>query len=138
MSCLATKQVELCNCSEPRFPINSSACFSLEQSKSNLFHHFLFISLFYLFQTRERIPLVLISKGFSFEIQGIITYFNSCSIWKTPLYAEVKIIRKIDSRIFHFSGNMANRRCCVILNVVFLSSFFHYCIYYAIFCLPIT
>lgn len=45
MSCLATKQVELCNCSEPRFPINSSACFSLEQSKSNLFHHFLLISV---------------------------------------------------------------------------------------------
>ena len=49
MSCLATKQVELCNCSEPLFPINSSAGFSLEQSK--------FISLFYLFQTGERIGL---------------------------------------------------------------------------------
>lgn len=31
MSCLALKEVELCNCSGPKFPINSSACLSLEQ-----------------------------------------------------------------------------------------------------------
>ncbi|XP_068692090.1 acid-sensing ion channel 1C-like [Montipora foliosa] len=31
MSCLALKEVQMCNCSEPKFPINSSACFSLEQ-----------------------------------------------------------------------------------------------------------
>ena len=36
MSCLATKEVEICNCSEPRFPINSSGCFSSEQSKLTL------------------------------------------------------------------------------------------------------
>ena len=33
MSCLALKQVQMCNCSEPKFPINSSACFSLEQRR---------------------------------------------------------------------------------------------------------
>ncbi|KAJ7385276.1 hypothetical protein OS493_016347 [Desmophyllum pertusum] len=33
MSCLATKQVEVCNCSEPRFPDNSSACFSSQQNE---------------------------------------------------------------------------------------------------------
>lgn len=33
MSCLASEEVETCNCSEARFPINSSACFSEEQNK---------------------------------------------------------------------------------------------------------
>ncbi|XP_078379821.1 acid-sensing ion channel 2-like isoform X1 [Oculina patagonica] len=33
MSCLATKEVEMCNCSEPRFPTNGSACFTSEQNK---------------------------------------------------------------------------------------------------------
>ena len=33
MSCLATKQVETCNCSEPRFPTNSYACLSVQQRK---------------------------------------------------------------------------------------------------------
>lgn len=33
MSCLATKQMETCNCSEPRFPTNSSACLSVQQRK---------------------------------------------------------------------------------------------------------
>ena len=33
MSCLASEEVERCNCSEARFPINSSACFSEEQSE---------------------------------------------------------------------------------------------------------
>ena len=33
MSCLASEEVETCNCSEARFPINSSACFSEEQSE---------------------------------------------------------------------------------------------------------
>ena len=100
MSCLASKQVELCNCSEPRFPINSSACFSLEQSKSNLFHHFLFISLFYLFQTGERILLVPISKGFSFEIQGIITYFNSGSICKHLFTQRSKLFERLTVGFF--------------------------------------
>lgn len=31
MSCLASKQVETCNCSEPRFPTNSYACLTVQQ-----------------------------------------------------------------------------------------------------------
>lgn len=67
MSCLASKQVETCNCSEPRFPTNSYACLTVQQCK---FHQ---LSLA---NDRKLISILSISLFFGKEITELRTEKN--------------------------------------------------------------
>ena len=147
MSCLATKQVETCNCSEPRFPTNSSACLSVEQRKCFIrFRWLIFVlkltnnssnwnkwnhdgmSFRYLISTSIDFviwSLQLHAKTFISNIRNSVwpTFPNTWKLFKnTPL-------RVVFSALFGVGKCGLTRRFCMLIIVRFpilAMNFFHW------------